>query len=129
VVALPGDKIFQEDKNFYLQIEANQQKTIEFSKKYKIKLAQKFQEYWLENPYTYFYKITHSGLVIGPKELIDYPVTVIPEHQYFFMGDLRDNSTDSRYFGPVAYQNIYYKVWFVIGKSSTLKALASIEQF
>jgi signal peptidase I len=129
VVALPGDKIFQEDKIFYLQIGADQQKTVEFAKKYHIKLAQKFQEYWLESPYTYFYKITHSDLVIGPKELIDYPMTVIPEHQYFFMGDLRDNSTDSRYFGPVKYQNIYYKVWFILRKSYTLEKLASIEQY
>ena len=129
VTAMPGDRIFQEDKNFYLQIGANQLKTLEFAKKYHIQLERKYNEWWLKNPYKRFYGITHFDDVIGPKELIVYPVTTIAEHQYFFMGDFRDNSTDSRYFGPVDYANIYYKVWFVLKKSYTLNELASIDEF
>ncbi len=129
VVALPGDKIFQKDKNLYLQIEADQHKTIEFARKYHIGLERQHDEWWLKNPYQRFYAVTHSDEVIGPKELIDYPVSVIPEHRYFFMGDFRDNSTDSRFFGPVDYESIYYKVWFVLGKSYTIQDLASLKQY
>ena len=128
VTALPGDRIFQENKNFYLQIGSSRKKTVEFARKYGIKLTKKGDSLWLTNPYKYFYNINHLDKVIGPKELIDYPETLIPEHKYFFMGDFRDNSTDSRFFGPVEYDNIYYKVWFSISRSQNLLQMASADQ-
>jgi signal peptidase I len=129
VVALPGDRIFQEEKNFYLQIDANRTKTIDFARRYRIGLEKKAQEYWLKNPYTRFYHISHSDEVCGPEMLIDYPVTVIPEHHYFFMGDFRDNSTDSRFFGPVQYDNIYYKIRIIISRSQYLEERADVKQY
>ncbi|MDM5270716.1 signal peptidase I [Sulfurovum sp. zt1-1] len=129
VVALPGDKVYQENKDFYLQIGSDREKTVSFGQKYGIAIVQIANEIWLKNPYTHFYGVTHSNEIIGPSELITYAPTVIPEHQYFFMGDFRDNSRDSRFFGPVHYNNIYYKVWYVIKKSHTLTELSSIKQF
>jgi signal peptidase I len=128
VTALPGDRIFQDNKDFFLQIGSSKNKTIEFSRKYNIKLAKKIGRLWLKNPYSQFYNITHLDEVVGPRELLNYPETVIPRHRYFFMGDFRDNSTDSRFFGPVEYGNIYYKVWFIIGKSQNLQKMADIDQ-
>jgi signal peptidase I len=129
VAALPGDKVYQENKNFYLQIRSDKDKTISFGKKYGIEIVKKANEIWLRNPYAPFYGITHVSKVTGPSELINYPPTIIPEHHFFFMGDFRDNSTDSRFFCPIHYDNIYYKVWFILKKSCTLTELSSIVNF
>ena len=129
VVALPGDKVYQENKNFYLQIGSDKDKTIAFGEKYGIEIVTIANETWLKNPYTHFYGITHSNEVVGPSALITYGPMIIPEQHYFFMGDLRDNSRDSRFFGQIHYENIYYKVWFILKKSRTLTELSSIKQF
>ncbi|BBG65302.1 signal peptidase I [Hydrogenimonas sp.] len=126
-VALPKDRLFLGDKNLYLQIESDSKATCRYAKKYGIETFFDEDGCWLKNPYEKFYDITHIDGVRGPKELIDYPKTVIPEKSYFFMGDFRDNSTDSRFFGPVPYDMIYYRVWFVIKKSRSLESLGSIK--
>jgi len=44
---------------------------------------------------------------------VDYSKTIIPEGQYFVMGDNRDYSADSRYWGFVPFENIKGKAMFV----------------
>ncbi len=129
VVALPGDRIFEKNKNFYLQLGADSNRTRAFAEKHHLPLVQNALGYWLVNPYMHYYPVVHDPTVVGPRELLDYPVTTIPPHRYFFMGDFRDNSTDSRFFGPVPYRYIYSKLFFVWQRGRSLHELASISHF
>jgi len=70
-------------------------------------------------------KIEHGHVFVNGKELTEkyvpprfedsrsLPEVVIPEHEYFVMGDHRSISSDSRDFGPVDRDLIYGKAAFV----------------
>ena len=59
--------------------------------------------------------VKHSIIEISDSDIYDNtPLIIVPENHYFFMGDDRDNSSDSRAnLGTVPYDNILGKVWFV----------------
>jgi signal peptidase I len=70
-------------------------------------------------------RIDHGHVFVNGKELAEkyvplrfeddrsLPETVIPDHEYFVMGDHRSISSDSRDFGPVDRDLIYGKAAFV----------------
>ena len=68
--------------------------------------------------------VSHSVLNIGDRRLDDTPVYAVPEGHYFFMGDNRDNSTDSRVsqnamgVGFVPYENLIGRADRVIFSSA-----------
>jgi signal peptidase I len=47
----------------------------------------------------------------------------VPEHSYFMMGDNRDQSCDSRYWGPVDERYVKGKAWFLYWPLSRMKTV------
>ncbi|MDM5262949.1 signal peptidase I [Sulfurovum sp. XTW-4] len=126
-VALPGDSVMQKNKIFYLQIATDENLTRQYAKKHLLKTIQLDGEIWIQAPYATYYTITHFDNIVGPKFLFTYPKTKITDKHYFMLGDLRDNSTDSRFFHAVAYDAIYYKLWLRIEASRNIDKLSSIK--
>lgn len=79
VVGLPGESIHIEKKRVYINGER------------------------LDEPYAYFSKPVQedSQSPFFDSRGDNLPATVVPEHHYFVMGDNRDNSYDSRFWGTL----------------------------
>jgi signal peptidase I len=126
--ALPGDRYFEKARLFYLQLEGNTTKTRHFAVAHGLKLADTPDGYFLKEPYARYYGVVHDWRLIVPEELTTLPLKVVEEGHYLMMGDFRDNSADSRFFGAVPREWVLSKVVLIWKYPRSWKELLSIKE-
>ena len=97
VIGLPGDTIEIKDKTVYVNGEAQREPYVKFS-------SSRIQPKEYQNPVIY---------PPGAGNRDNYGPYVVPQGDYFMMGDNRDNPDDSRFWGPLDGHLIKGKALFI----------------
>ena len=115
-VGLPGDELFVVNKDLYLHhSQGDEWIQKEFDGYEIIKFGGKL---WVKNPYMKKHPgIHHDEKIINdgryPAPIFNFAPIKVDENNYFMMGDNRDHSNDSRFWGAVPYDNIEGTPWFI----------------
>jgi signal peptidase I len=115
-VGTPGDELFYKDKELYIHF--NEKKGFIEREYSDYEIIELYGKKWVKNPY----RKTHLGIhnddnikqIAGmPEQLFNMPVIKVPENEFFMMGDNRDHSNDSRFWGSVPYGLIEGTPWII----------------
>ncbi len=126
--ALPGDRFFQKERSFYLQINGDSLKTQQFGNAYDLDLVSTKEGYFIKDPYLKYYGVVHNWRLEGPEVLTTIPMTTVEPDHYYLLGDYRDNSEDSRFFGAVSRKQIYSKVIYILKRPESWMSLLKIKE-
>jgi signal peptidase I len=75
-----------------------------------------------------YYGAIHNWRLKVPYELTHLPLTTVKEGHYLMLGDYRDNSADSRFFGTVPRNWISSKAIYIFKRPRTWEMLINIKE-
>ncbi|MDO8845548.1 signal peptidase I [Methylicorpusculum sp.] len=108
IIGLPGDKIAYYNKNLYVNGSPVQRVSLGMYHGVGQGQSMTGAEHFEEN----LQGVEHSILIHNGAPSVE-GVYVVPEGHFFVMGDNRDNSNDSRYWGTVPEENLVGKAFFI----------------
>ena len=108
VVGLPGDKIEYKDKRVYVN-----GKPVPMEAKGEFNFREVSQKNHVGKRYLETLDTVTHEIIVDPTKQTTETSYAVPEGHYFVMGDNRDHSNDSRYWGFVPEQNIIGKAFFI----------------
>nr|WP_315238366.1 signal peptidase I [uncultured Albidiferax sp.] len=135
VVGVPGDEVAYINKRLTINGKALDTKAIpDFFDEDQMRYFKQFEESLGDKPHRLLNDENRPAFVQGADDFafrqncqysVEGVVCKVPEGQYFMMGDNRDNSLDSRYWGFVPDKNIVGKAFFVWMNFGNIKRIGA----